>query len=277
MTSPTGFREGFVAGGKSGHLSLADIDPDDTRGTKRKKAERDHIEHEETLLEWQTRLWAEGKRSLLIVLQGMDTSGKDGTIKHVMRGFNPQGTRVVSFKAPTPQEAAHHFLWRIKKRLPTAGEVVIFNRSHYEDVLAAKVKKLAPPEVIEGRYSQINRFERKLVDSGTTVVKFCLLISFEEQRERLLERLRDPSKRWKFREGDLDDRARWDEYQAAYQAALTRCSTAGAPWYVIPANRKWYRDWVVGRILIEVLKEMNPEYPVVDLDIAALEQRLKRM
>jgi PPK2 family polyphosphate:nucleotide phosphotransferase len=207
----------------------------------------------------------------------MDTSGKDGTIKHVMRGFNPQGTRVVSFKAPTPQEAAHHFLWRIKKRLPTAGEVVIFNRSHYEDVLAAKVKKLAPPEVIEGRYSQINRFERKLVDSGTTVVKFCLLISFEEQRERLLERLRDPSKRWKFREGDLDDRARWDEYQAAYQAALTRCSTAGAPWYVIPANRKWYRDWVVGRILIEVLKEMNPQYPVVDLDIAALEQRLKRM
>jgi PPK2 family polyphosphate:nucleotide phosphotransferase len=277
VTSPKGFREGFVAGGTSGRLSLADIDPDDTRGTKRKKAERDHIEHEETLLEWQTRLWAEGKRSLLIVLQGMDTSGKDGTIKHVMRGFNPQGTRVVSFKAPTPQEAAHHFLWRIKKRLPTAGEVVIFNRSHYEDVLAAKVKKLAPPEVIEGRYSQINRFERKLVDSGTTVVKFCLLISFEEQRERLLERLRDPSKRWKFREGDLDDRARWDEYQAAYQAALTRCSTAGAPWYVIPANRKWYRDWVVGRILIEVLKEMNPEYPVVDLDIAALEQRLKRM
>jgi PPK2 family polyphosphate:nucleotide phosphotransferase len=277
VTSPRGFREGFVAGGKTGRVSLADIDPDDTGGTKRKKAERDHIEHEETLLEWQTRLWAEGERSLLIVLQGMDTSGKDGTIKHVMRGFNPQGTRVVSFKAPTPQEAAHHFLWRIKKRLPTAGEVVIFNRSHYEDVLAAKVKKLAPPEVIEGRYSQINRFERKLVDSGTTVVKFCLLISFEEQRERLLERLRDPSKRWKFREGDLDDRARWDEYQAAYQAALTRCSTAGAPWYVIPANRKWYRDWVVGRILIEVLKEMNPEYPVVDLDIAALEQRLKRM
>jgi PPK2 family polyphosphate:nucleotide phosphotransferase len=277
VTSPKGFREGFVAGGTSGRLSLADIDPDDTRGMKRKKAERDHIEHEETLLEWQTRLWAEGKRSLLIVLQGMDTSGKDGTIKHVMRGFNPQGTRVASFKAPTPQEAAHHFLWRIKKRLPIAGEVVIFNRSHYEDVLAAKVKKLAPPEVIEGRYSQINRFERKLVDSGTTVVKFCLLISFEEQRERLLERLRDPSKRWKFREGDLDDRARWDEYQAAYQSALTRCSTAGAPWYVIPANRKWYRDWVVGRILIEVLKEMNPEYPVVDLDIAALEQRLKRM
>jgi PPK2 family polyphosphate:nucleotide phosphotransferase len=277
VTSPRGFREGFVAGGKTGRVSLADIDPDDTGGTKRKKAERDHIEHEETLLEWQTRLWAEGERSLLIVLQGMDTSGKDGTIKHVMRGFNPQGTRVVSFKAPTPQEAAHHFLWRIKKRLPTAGEVLIFNRSHYEDVLAAKVKKLAPPEVIEGRYAQINRFERKLVDSGTTVVKFCLLISFEEQRERLLERLRDPSKRWKFREGDLDDRARWDEYQAAYQAALTRCSTAGAPWYVIPANRKWYRDWVVGRILIEVLKEMNPEYPVVDLDIAALEQRLKRM
>jgi PPK2 family polyphosphate:nucleotide phosphotransferase len=276
VTSPKGFREGFVAGGKSGRVSLADIDPDDSRGTKSKKAERDHFEHEETLLEWQTRLWAEGKRSLLIVLQGMDTSGKDGTIKHVMRGFNPQGTRVVSFKAPTPQEAAHHFLWRIKKRLPTAGEVVIFNRSHYEDVLAAKVKKLAPPEVIEGRYSQINRFERKLVDSGTTVVKFCLLISFEEQRERLLERLRDPSKRWKFREGDLDDRARWDEYQAAYQAALTRCSTAGAPWYVIPANRKWYRDWVVGRILIEVLKEMNPEYPVVDLDIAALEKRLMR-
>ena len=271
------FRDAFVARGENARVSLAGIDPDDTGGIKRKKAENESLVGEETMLEWQMRLWAEKKQSLLVVLQAMDTGGKDGTVKHAMGRLNPMGADVVGFGPPTPEEARHDFLWRIKKELPNPGEIVIFNRSHYEDVLVARVKGLVPPEVIEKRYDQINKFEKDLVDHGTTIVKFCLHISYEEQRERLLARLHDPNRRWKFSENDIKERAFWDDYWSAYDVALTRCNTPSAPWYVIPANHKWYRNWVVARILTEVLKDMNPKYPQVKLDIPALEKRLKQV
>jgi len=254
---------------------LADIDPRSTPGVgSRKKAERQMADRQARLAELQEPLYAERSRSLLVVLQGTDTSGKDGTIKHVIGGMNPQGCRILGFKAPTKEELRHHFLWRIKRQLPDPGLVGIFNRSHYEDVLVVKVHGLVTEETVDRRYGEINRFEQKVVDGGTTVVKVCLLISKEEQRERLLARLEDPTKRWKFNPADLDDRDRWDEFQAAYQTALNRCSTEAAPWYVIPADRKWYRNWAVAEILVETLEEMDPQYPQPDLDIDALRARL---
>jgi PPK2 family polyphosphate:nucleotide phosphotransferase len=227
------------------------------------------------LFNLQERLFAEHKRSLLIVLQGMDTSGKDGTITHVIGNLNPQGVLISTFKAPTPEEKRHGFLWRIRKRLPDAGLVGIFNRSHYEDVLIARVHQLAEPQVIDRRYGLINNFEQELVRGKTKVIKICLQISYEEQRRRLLERLQDPDKRWKFSEHDIDERAYWDEYQSAYGMAITRCSTPWAPWYVVPANNKDYRNWAVSRILLETLEEMDPRYPKPKLDIPRLLKRLK--
>jgi len=220
-------------------------------------------------------LYAERKRSVLIVLQGMDTSGKDGTVRHALRGLNPQGVRIVSFKTPTPAELRHDFLWRVRRQLPRPGGIVIFNRSHYEDVLIAKVRELALPRVIDGRYGLINRFEAGVASSGTAIVKLFLHISAKEQRGRLLARLRDPDKRWKFSQSDVSERPYWDDYQAAYATAMRRCSTAVAPWYVIPANRKWYRNWAVSQLLIETMEGMKLTYPRPDLDLRELKSRIK--
>jgi PPK2 family polyphosphate:nucleotide phosphotransferase len=261
---------------KDGRFRMADVDADSTPGLKsRKRLSRDPKQHRAKLFDLQERLYAEHKRSLLIVLQGMDTGGKDGTITHVIGGMNPQGVSITAFKQPTPEERRHGFLWRIRKQLPDDGQIGIFNRSQYEDVLVARVHALAKPPIIERRYGVINRFERELVRGGTKIVKICLLISYDEQRRRLLERLGDPDKNWKFKETDIDERALWDDYMSAYSIAITRCSTEWAPWYVVPANDKDYRNWAVSRLLIETLAEMNPQYPHPKLDIPRLVKRLQ--
>jgi PPK2 family polyphosphate:nucleotide phosphotransferase len=261
---------------QDGRFRMADVDPDSAPGMKNpKRAIRDLKKHRATLFNLQERLYAEKKRSLLIVLQGMDTSGKDGTVTHVIGGVNPEGVWITTFKAPTPEERRHGFLWRIRKRLPDPGNIGLFNRSHYEDVLIARVHDLAKPKVIERRYTLINQFEQQLVRQGTTVVKFCLHISYDEQRRRLLERLGDPDKHWKFNPHDIEERAYWDDYMSAYSLAITNCSTAAAPWYVIPADDKDYRNWAVSRILIETLEQMNPQYPHPKLNIPALTKKLK--
>ena len=258
-----------------GDLELARIDPGSTPGAgNRRKAEARMARRQLRLEELQARLYAERRRSVLVVLQGMDTSGKDGTIKHVIGAVNPQGVAITGFKAPTERELRHDFLWRIRRRLPAPGFIGIFNRSHYEDVLVARVRGLAAPEEIERRYTAINRFEAGLSRNETTVVKLFLHISKEEQRRRLLARLEDPTKRWKFNPADLDDRGRWDEYQAAYELALRRCSTEGAPWYAVPADHKWYRNVAVTEILVDVLARLDPRYPEPDLDVPALRARL---
>ena len=261
---------------KDGRFRMADVDADSTPGLKnRKRLTRDSKKHRVKLFGLQERLFAENKRSVLIVLQGMDTSGKDGTITHVIGGMNPQGVLITPFKQPTQEERRHAFLWRIRKRLPAPGEIGIFNRSHYEDVLIARVHDLAKPAIVERRYGVINRFERDLVRRGTKVLKICLLISYNEQRNRLLDRLRDPDKNWKFRENDIDERAFWDDYQSAYSIAISQCSPEWAPWYVVPADDKDYRNWAVSRLLIETLMDMNPQYPPPKLDIPRLVKRLQ--
>lgn len=256
---------------------MESVDPASTPGLKggKKKAHRDIKKGQGVLFQLHERLYAERRRSLLVVLQGMDTAGKDGTVTHVMRNFNPQGVLITSFKQPTPQEKERGFLWRIRKRLPEPGYVGIFNRSHYEDVLIARVHNLAPRQVIQRRYGQINKFEAELVRTGTTVVKLCLDISYNEQRRRLMDRLKDPDKHWKFSEHDIDERGYWDEYMSAYGIAVTRCTTGDAPWYVIPANDKLYRNWAITKILVETLQAMDPQYPRPKLDIPRLMKRLK--
>ncbi len=256
---------------------MADVDPASTPGLTggHKKAERDIAKHQDELFELHERLYAEHKRSLLVVLQGMDTSGKDGTVTHVVRNFNPQGVLISAFKQPTPEEKRHGFLSRIRKRLPVPGNIGIFNRSHYEDVLIARVHNLAKPAVIDRRYRQINEFEKELESGGTTVVKLCLHISYAEQRRRLMDRLRNPDKHWKFSEHDIDERAFWDDYMSAYGLAVTRCSTPWAPWYLVPANDKVYRNWAVTKILLETLRQMDPQYPRPKLDIPRLMKRLQ--
>ncbi|MCA1218170.1 PPK2 family polyphosphate kinase [Streptomyces sp. 8L] len=213
-------------------------------------------------------------RRLLLVLQGMDTSGKDGTVKHVIGLFNPAGCRIRSFKEPTREELSHPFLWRVRRALPRAGEIGIFNRSHYEDVLVARVRALVPHRDIRRRYGQINRFEQSLADHGVRVLKVFLHISYEEQRERLLARLDNPDKHWKFSEGDLDDRVRWPDFHRAYETAMTRCATDASPWYLVPADRKWYRNWAISTLLREHLDAMDPSYPAADFDVAAARERL---
>jgi PPK2 family polyphosphate:nucleotide phosphotransferase len=229
----------------------------------------------------QERLWAAGTagdhRRVLLVLQGMDTSGKGGTVKHVIGQLNPAGCRVRAFKTPTEEERRHDFLWRVRRALPEPGEIGIFDRSHYEDVLIARVRHLARPAEIGSRYGLINDFERSLAEGGVTVVKCFLHISYEEQRRRLLRRLDRPDKRWKFDPGDIDERALWPAYQEAYERALERCAAPYAPWYLIPADRKWYRDWAISRLLVEQLQELDPQYPEVGFDVAECrEQLLKR-
>jgi len=254
---------------------LPGIDPRATPGVRdREEAEAAMAGIADRLDELQERLWVEGSRSLLVVLQGMDTSGKGGTVRHVFSAMNPAGVEVASFKKPTEEELSHDFLWRIERRLPVPGEIVVFDRSHYEDVLVARVRSLVPETIWRARYDEIVAFERRVVATGTTIVKCMLHISYEEQRERLLARLDDPSKHWKFNEADIEERARWLEYQAAYEDAIRECSTDVAPWYVVPADRKWYRNWAVSMLLVETLERLDPRLPQPDLDVEALKARL---
>jgi PPK2 family polyphosphate:nucleotide phosphotransferase len=259
-----------------GPVTVADIDPDSTYGLERPRARRQLAKAEEEIASLQDRLWAERKQAVLVVLQGMDTSGKDGTIKHVMSGLNPQGVRVASFKEPTPEERRHDFLWRIRRQVPGPGLVGIFNRSHYEDVLVARVDGLASPEVIEQRYERINHFEAELARAGVRLVKVMLHVSFEEQRQRLIARLKDPTKHWKFSSDDLDKRAQWGDYWAAYDLVLTRCSPPAAPWYVVPADHKWFRNCAISHLLLETLRDMTPRYPAPRLNVRRLLARLER-
>ena len=207
------------------------------------------------------RLFAEGTRAVLLVLQGMDAAGKDGTIRMVLTGVNPQGCRIVSFREPTGLELAHDYLWRVHAACPARGEIAIFNRSHYEDVVAARVRQLVPERVWKRRFEHIRAFERLLVDEGTAVLKVFLHVSQDEQRKRLEERLENPEKRWKFRAGDLDDRRHWDEFMSAYEDAIHETSTEWAPWYVVPADHNWARNLAVGELLVETLERLDPKLP----------------
>jgi PPK2 family polyphosphate:nucleotide phosphotransferase len=226
----------------------------------------------------QERLWAEstagGRRRLLLVLQGMDTSGKGGVAQHVVGAVGPIGVQYTAFKAPTEEERKHHFLWRIRRHLPPAGVIAVFDRSHFEDAIVPRVHGTVPQEEWESRYDVLNDFEAELVAAGTTVLKVFLHVGFDKQRDRLLARLDNPDKHWKFNEHDIDERARWSEYQAAYSDVLARCNTAAAPWYVVPSDTKKYRNWVVGELLRETLEEMDPRYPQPPLDVDRLKARL---
>jgi PPK2 family polyphosphate:nucleotide phosphotransferase len=240
----------------------------------KKKAAASLATEGEQLAGLQDRLWAESVRTILLVLQGIDTSGKDGTIKHVIGQVNPLGCRITSFTRPTAEEAKHHFLWRIRRALPAPGQIGVFGRSHYEDVIVPAVHGGLTEAEIDKRYGEITRFESGLAAGSTTVVKIFLHISSEEQRLRLLDRLDNPDKRWKFDESDLAERELWPRYQDTFREVLRRSSPEAAPWYVVPADRKWYRNWAVGRILLETLVEMAPEYPRPALDIPTLKARL---
>lgn len=243
-------------------VRLADYDPGFT-GDYTKKGEAEEVleRNLKRLRKLQDVLWAEGKHALLIVLQGIDSGGKDGTIEHVMSGINPQGCQVTGFKVPTPEELAHDFLWRIHKATPRRGYIGIFNRSHYEDVLVVRVHNLVPEEAWSKRYDQINHFEQLLAESGTTILKFFLYISKDEQKKRFEDRLRDPAKNWKFSMGDVEERERWDDYLRAYEDALNKCSTPWAPWHIVPANHKWYRNLVVSEAVVEALEKLDLHYP----------------
>ena len=246
-------------------FSLADVDPNESEHYESKKDVAGELEAQRKRIgRLQERLYAENKQGLLIVLQAMDTGGKDGTIKHVFRGVNPQGCRVSSFKAPSAEEANHDFLWRYHRSAPARGRIGIFNRSHYEDVLIVRVKNLVPEGVWRQRYALINDFERGLTASGITVLKFFLHISKDEQKRRLQSRLEDPEKRWKFSSSDLKERAFWDDYQNAFEDAIRECSTEHSPWYVVPANKKWYRNLVVARIIADTLDGLDPRYPAAE-------------
>ena len=243
-------------------VDLGDIDPRDVDCLGKEEAVRAKLEEDVVAIDaLQDRLYAEGKRSLLVVLQGTDTSGKDGTIRGVFNTTGPLGVTVTAFKRPSEEELAHDFLWRVHLAAPRRGTIGIFNRSHYEDVLVGRVRKLAPKEVIEQRYDQINDFERTLAENGTVILKFMLHISKKEQAERLQERLDDKTKNWKFNAGDLEDRKLWDEYQKAYETALARCSTDHAPWHIVPADRKWARNAIIAAIVRDTLEAMDPQYP----------------
>lgn len=241
-------------------------DPD----VDRDKAEDEFKDLRDELVEMQTTLYAEGSQKLLVVLQAMDAGGKDGTIRKVFRGVNPQGVKVTSFKAPTKAELARDFLWRIHKAVPGAGMIGVFNRSHYEDVLVVRVDDLVPEPVWRQRYDQINQFERLLSATGTTIVKLYLHISRDEQKERLDDRLDKPDKHWKFDVGDLRKREQWDDYMVAYQEMLEKTSTPKAPWYIIPADQKWYRNLVIARILTQTIRKMNPQYPTQEDDLTGI-------
>ncbi len=246
---------------------------------KKKDGKKELPELGAELADLQEKLFAEGytggTRRVLLVLQGMDTSGKGGVLSHTVGLLDVSGLALKSFKKPTEEELAHDFLWRVEKVLPAAGEIGIFDRSHYEDVLVVKVHELAKPDEIERRYDAINDFEKRLVDEGTTLIKCMLHISADEQRERLLARLDDPTKQWKFKPGDVDERAHWDDYRAAYETALERCNTEAAPWYVVPSDRKWYRNWAIGQLLLETLRSLDLGWPTPEYDVAEQRARLE--
>jgi PPK2 family polyphosphate:nucleotide phosphotransferase len=243
-------------------FEMQDINPGSKEGVPDRAFAEERFEKiTQRMKELQQVLYAEGKHALLVVLQATDTGGKDGTIRHVFGPLNPQGVRVHSFKAPTAEELSHDYLWRVHNKVPQKGMIGIFNRSHYEDVLIARVHDLAPKKVIKERYAQINNFEKYLSANGVTILKFCLHISKEEQKERLQSRLDRADKHWKFSSGDLAERQRWDAYQDAFGKAISACSTDWAPWYVIPANRKWYRNYVIADIVCSTLENMKLAFP----------------
>jgi PPK2 family polyphosphate:nucleotide phosphotransferase len=255
-----------------GHrVKLAKYDTQETLGWKKDrkmKASLDKALHR--IDELQYILYAERKRSILIVLQGLDAAGKDGTIRHVMSGVNPQGCPVTAFKVPSPEETAHDFLWRIHKAVPGFGDLGIFNRSHYEDVLVVRVHNLAPKKVWSARYEQINRFEEILRENNVKILKFYLHISKEEQKKRLMERVDDPKKRWKVSQADFNERKFWDDYEKAYEEAFTKCSTRDAPWYIIPADKKWFRNLAISHIIAESMEEMHLKIPELTIDLKKL-------
>ena len=262
-----------------GKIKLKDYDPNDSRlfdGNKKDSKEA-LLKLNTELAALQEQLYAEGKHRLLIVLQAMDTGGKDGVIRAVFEGVNPQGVKVASFKVPTPVELSHDYLWRVHQQTPGKGEMVIFNRSHYEDVLVVRVHQLMPEEVWSRRYQHIREFERLLADEGTTVLKFYLHIDLQEQAQRFLARVEDPTKQWKFNPGDLDERDRWEEYMKAYEDMLNQTSTDWAPWYIIPANKKWYRNWLISKIVIKTLKDLDMRYPAAPENIEDYHKRLLEM
>jgi PPK2 family polyphosphate:nucleotide phosphotransferase len=253
-------------------INLSGYDPEDSRAFGGDKSSgKDKLEElNEELEELQELLFAEQKQRVLVVLQGMDTAGKDGTIRHVFEGVNPQGVRVASFKVPSKMELAHDYLWRVHQQTPGKGEIVIFNRSHYEDVLVVRVHELVPQAAWQKRYEHINNFEKLLADEGTTILKFFLNIDLNEQKERLQARLDNAHKQWKFNVGDLRERKLWDDYTIAYEDVLSKTSTDWAPWYIIPANRKWYRNLVIGEILVQTLKNLNMSYPPPEDDLSGI-------
>lgn len=252
------------------HVHLKNFDPSYTAGNNKESAKLTIEKNHDILFKLQHRLYAENKRSVLIVLQGMDSSGKDGVIRHVMTGLNPQGCSVYSFKSPSTEELDHDFLWRIHQRVPAKGDMAIFNRSHYEDVLIVRVKNLVAKHVWKERYEQINQFEKMLSDNGTLILKFFLHISKEEQKERLQARLSDPEKNWKFNEADLKERALWKDYQEAYADLLKKCSTPWAPWYVIPSDKKWFRNFAISEIITDRMKKLDLKLPEPDKDLRKL-------
>lgn len=262
---------------------FTDVRSLDTRGTvgpsTKEEAEEALEKLASRLAELQERLYAAAKggdrRRVLMLLQGMDTAGKDGVIKHVVGLVNPAGVAMTAFKQPTAEELSHDFLWRIEKATPGAGMIGVFNRSQYEDVLVVRVHELVPRTVWSRRYASINAFERRLARQGTTIVKCFLHVSKDQQKERLAARLEDPTKYWKYNAGDIDERQLWDDYQAAYTEALRRCDTVPAPWYVIPADRKWYRNWAVAALLTQVLQELDPQYPAPQFDLDVERDRVR--
>lgn len=249
-------------------IKLSDWDADDASGYDggKTKAKDELLKLNDELGVLQELLYAEQRHRILVILQGMDTSGKDGVIQHVFEGVNPQGVRVASFKVPSDVELSHDYLWRIHQQMPGKGEIVIFNRSHYEDVLVVRVHELVHKSVWSKRYKQINDFERMLAEEGTTILKFFLHISLDEQKTRLQSRLDDPQKQWKFKVGDLAERKLWAQYTSAYEDVLNKTSTSYAPWYIIPANRKWHRNLVIGKVLVDSLKKLKMKYPPFDGD-----------
>jgi len=264
------YRKQFVVepGGK---VRLDAHDPSFTGKHESEADAKAEIAHDlERLRKLQYRLYAEHERSVLIVLQALDAAGKDGTVRHVFGAFNPQGASVRAFKVPTPEEAAHDFLWRVHAATPARGHVAIFNRSHYEDVLVARVHRLVPEDVWSKRYERINEFEKNLAQAGTHILKFFLNISPDEQLRRFKARLDDPQRWWKLSESDYGERAHWDDYRKAYEDALERCSTKRAPWYVIPANHKWFRNLAVARIVADTLDELDLQLPKPAADIDAI-------
>ena len=243
-------------------VSLTDYDPADTGAYQSADDATERLqEHIDELIKLQNLLYAENRRALLVILQGMDTSGKDGTIRHVMSGLSPQGVQVSSFKAPTPEELAHDFLWRIHKVVPPHGFIGIFNRSHYEDVLVVRVHSLVKRKVWKARFKQINHFERTLAKNGVILLKFFLHISKDEQKKRLEERLADPARYWKFSKHDVEERSYWDAYEKAYEDALSECSTKQAPWHIVPANHKWCRNLYVAETIVSTLRDLKMKYP----------------